>query len=154
MYSANETSLFFNLQPSKTFSFQDFCNGDIKCKEWVTILLTYSADGSDKLLSLVTEKIVSPCCFRNVKRLLTKYETNTNSLAIKIFGECSTQLDRKQGARNCKILLFVDQHAAHSKNDRLFCNTEVVLFHLIVPASYSLKTWESSMHLGAITGSS
>jgi hypothetical protein len=105
MYSANESSLFFNLQPSKTFSFEDFCHGGIKYKEWLPYS-SHSADGSDKLLSLVTKKILSPCCYRNVKRLPPKYETNTNSFMIKIFGKYRTQLYRKLSAKNCKFLLF------------------------------------------------
>jgi hypothetical protein len=52
-------------------------------------------DGSDKLPSLVTGK-QSPRCFKNIKGLPTKYETNTNSrMTIKIADDYLTELDRK-----------------------------------------------------------
>jgi hypothetical protein len=45
-----------------------------------------NADGSDKLLPLVTEKYESPHCFKNGKRLPAKYEANTNSwMTTRIF---------------------------------------------------------------------
>jgi hypothetical protein len=37
-------------------------------------------------------------------------------MTTKIFEDYLTQLDRKLGARNRKILLFIDQCAAHPKN--------------------------------------
>jgi hypothetical protein len=53
IYNADEASLFFNLHPSKTFTFQgDFCHGGIKSKQWVTVL-AFSADSSDNLPPLV-----------------------------------------------------------------------------------------------------
>jgi hypothetical protein len=93
IYNADETSLFFSLQPSKTFTFQDFCHDGIKSKQWVTVFLACNADGSDKLSPLVIGKYKNPCCFKNVKRLPTKYEANTDSwMTIKIFEDYLTQL--------------------------------------------------------------
>jgi hypothetical protein len=47
--NADETCLFFSLQPSKTLIFLGhFCCGGTKSKQWVTVLLTCNADGSDK----------------------------------------------------------------------------------------------------------
>jgi hypothetical protein len=54
--SADETGLFFNLQPNKTIAFQDFCRCTIKSKEWASVLLACNADGCDKLPLLVTGK--------------------------------------------------------------------------------------------------
>lgn len=52
----------------------------------VTALLASNADGSDKLPPLITTKHQSPFCFKNVKRLPTKYEANMNSwMTTKIF---------------------------------------------------------------------
>jgi hypothetical protein len=60
----------------------------------------------------------SNCCFKNVKRLPTKYEDNTNSwMTTKMFEDFLTELDRKLGAENRKILLFIDHYAAHPKNN-------------------------------------
>jgi hypothetical protein len=61
---------------AKPSLFEEIFDG-IKSKQWV-IVLTCNADGSDKLPPLVTGKYKSPCCFKNVKRLPTKYEANTN----------------------------------------------------------------------------
>jgi hypothetical protein len=52
-------------------------------------------------------------------------------MTTKIFEDYHTQLGRKLGANNRKILHFIDQHAAHSKNTKLFRNIEVVF----VPAN-------------------
>jgi hypothetical protein len=50
IYNADETGLFFDLQPGKTFTFLgDFCHGGKKSKQWVIVLLTCNADGSNKL---------------------------------------------------------------------------------------------------------
>jgi hypothetical protein len=86
IYNADEPSLFFNLQCSKTFTFQrDFFHGSIKSKQWVIVLLC-NADGSETLPPLVTGKCGSTCCIKNVKRLPTKYTSNTNSwMTTKIF---------------------------------------------------------------------
>jgi hypothetical protein len=67
IYIANETCVFFNRQPSKTFNFRDVCHGGIIPKQRVTVLLAGKADGTDKLPPLVTRKYRSQCCFRNVK---------------------------------------------------------------------------------------
>jgi hypothetical protein len=80
MYNADETSLFINLQPIKTFTFLgDFCRGGVKSKQWVTVLIICSAYGSDKLPLLAIGKHKCPHCFKNIKRLPTKYEANANS---------------------------------------------------------------------------
>jgi hypothetical protein len=127
-YNGDETNLFFNLQPSKAFTFLgDFCHGGIKSKQWVTVLLTCNSDGSDELPPLVIGKYKIPRCFKNVKRLPTTYEANMNSwMTTKIFKDYLTQLDRKLGAKNHKILLFIDQCAAYPKNTTSLSNIKVI----------------------------
>jgi hypothetical protein len=86
MYNSDETSLFFNLRPTQTFTFRAyFCHGGVKYKQCVTVPLACNTDCSEKLPPLVIGKYKSPYCFKNVKRLPTKYEANTNSWMIKIF---------------------------------------------------------------------
>jgi hypothetical protein len=47
--NADETGLFFSLQPSKTLTFQGhFCHGGTKSKQQVTVFAC-NEDGSDKL---------------------------------------------------------------------------------------------------------
>jgi hypothetical protein len=41
-------------------------------------------------------------------------------MTTKIFEDYLTQPDRKVGAKNCKILLFIDQHAAHAATSKLY----------------------------------
>jgi hypothetical protein len=55
--NTDEKGLLFNLQARKNFSFQRyFYHGGIKSKQWVTVLLAFNEDGSDKLPYLVTGK--------------------------------------------------------------------------------------------------
>jgi hypothetical protein len=59
------------------------------------------------------------------------------------------------GAKNPKILLFIDQCAAHPENTIFLSKTSKLYFSwLTVPASYSLWIWESSMHSSVNTESS
>jgi hypothetical protein len=77
----------------------------------------YNADGSGKLLPLVNVKHKMSCCFKNIKRLPTKYGANTYSwMTIKISEDYLLHLDRKLGAKNHKIFVFVGQCTAHPKN--------------------------------------
>jgi hypothetical protein len=48
-------------------------------------------------------------------------------MTIKISEDFLTQLDRKLAAKSSKILLFIDQCAAHPKNTT-FLNTNKVVF--------------------------
>jgi hypothetical protein len=129
--NVDETGLFFSLQPSKTLTFRgDFCRGGIKSEKWVTVLHACNVDGSDKLPPLVTKKYKIPHCFNSVKRLPTKYEANTYSwMTTKIFEDYLTQLDRKLGARNRKISLFIDQCTAHLKNTTFLSNNVFLPAH-------------------------
>jgi hypothetical protein len=80
IHNADEAHLFFSLQPSKTLTFlEEFCHGGMKSEHRVAVLLACNADGSDKLPPLVIGKYRSPRCFKNVRRLPTKYKANTNS---------------------------------------------------------------------------
>jgi hypothetical protein len=50
---------------------------------------------------LVSGRYKIPQCFKNVKRLPTKFEANTNSwMNNKIFEDYVIQVDRKLGAKN------------------------------------------------------
>jgi hypothetical protein len=127
IYNADETGLFFNLQPSHTLDFRgNPCHGGTKSKQRVTVLLACNADGTDKLPPMVIGKYKNPRCFKNVRTLPTKYEANKNSwITAKLFEDYLIHLDRKMGGKNRKILLFIDQCAAHPKNVFLR-NIEVV----------------------------
>jgi hypothetical protein len=105
----------------------DSCHGDTKSKQWVSVLLACSAGGSSELPPLVIGKCKSLHCFKNVKRLHAKYEANTNSwMTTKILEDYLTQLDRKLGAKNHKILLFIDHCVAYRNNTIFLRNIKVV----------------------------
>jgi hypothetical protein len=91
------------------------------------VLLACNANGSNKLPSLISGKYKSPHCFKNVKRLPTKYEANTKSLmTTNIFEDYLTQ--QKTGGKNHKFLLFIDRWAAYPKNTTFLRNIRVA-FH-------------------------
>jgi hypothetical protein len=70
-------------------------------------------------------------CFKNAKRLPAKYEANKNSwINTKLSEDYLTQLDRKFGAKNCKILLLIDQCTAHIKN--------TIFLRNIIPPTFRL----------------
>jgi hypothetical protein len=88
----------------------DFCHDGTKSKHRVTVLLGCNAGSTEKLLSLVNGKYNKRHCFRNVKKLPTKYEANSNSwMSSATLEEFLVQLDRQIGSKNRKTLLFIDQ---------------------------------------------
>jgi len=113
--NVDKTGLFHNLQPSMTLTYKsNSCHGGTKSKQRVTVLLGCNADGTEKLLPLVIDKYNKPHCFRNVKKLPTKCTANSNSWTSSATCEkFLVQLRHQTGAKNRKILLFIDQCAAH-----------------------------------------
>jgi hypothetical protein len=66
IHNANETGIFFSLQPRKIFTFQgDFCHDGTKSREHVTVLLACNADGSDIKVHVVSW--ISKDCLQNMK---------------------------------------------------------------------------------------
>jgi hypothetical protein len=86
-----------------------------------------NADFSDKLPPLVTGIYKTPLCFKNAKGPPTIYESNTNSwMTTEISEDYLTQVDKKLGAKNLKILLFVAHSAVHLKKTTFLSNIKVV----------------------------
>jgi hypothetical protein len=70
IYNADGTGLFFNPQPSKTFTFRgDFCHAGIKSEHQITVLLVCNADCSDKLdnRKVHVASRMSRDCLQNMK---------------------------------------------------------------------------------------
>jgi hypothetical protein len=83
-----------------------------------------------------------------VEKLPKKYDTNTNSwITSMIFEDCPIQLDRKIGAIDKKILLFLDQCAIHL-NTIYLQNMRLCFSQLSVQVSCSFTA--SSMQSNAI----
>lgn len=129
IFNADETGLFYNLLPSKTLSFRgESCHGGKHSKQRLTVLLFTNCDGSEKLPPIVVGKALKPRCFKSVKTLPTKYHANKNAwMTRNLFTLQLQALDAKMGAQNRKIILFVDNCAAHTETISLR-NVKVCLF--------------------------
>lgn len=80
VYNADETGLLFRMLPDKTLTMKGSdCSGGKRSKERITVLVCANMDGSDKLPLLVIGKFQNPRCFKNVKTLPTKYDSNTKA---------------------------------------------------------------------------
>jgi hypothetical protein len=98
-----------------------------------------NSDFSGKLPPVVTGKCRSPLCFKNAKRLPTKYEANTNSwMTNKIFEDYLAQLDRKLGTKNRKLLLLLITLLPIRRTPHFLAISKLYFSQLTVPASYSL----------------
>ena len=128
IFNADETRLFYNLQPSKTLTYKgDSLHGGTKSKQKVAVLLGCNANGTEKLPPLVIGKYNKTHCFRNIKKHPTKYTVNSNSwMTSATFEECLLQLDCQIGAKNRKILLFIDKCAAHPRDTPALKNIKVI----------------------------
>lgn len=118
IFNADETGLFFNVLPCKTFSFKgEACHGGKLSKVRLTVLLITNSDGSEKLPPLVIGKSAKPRCFKNVRTLPTKYAANKKAWMTSIlFEKQLTALDALMGVKHRKILLFLDRCPAHPTN--------------------------------------
>ena len=73
IYKAEETGLFYDLEPNKTLCYRDEkCFGEKKRTMRLTVLLAVNADGNDKLKPFMKGWAIKPQCFRNVKTLPTR----------------------------------------------------------------------------------
>ena len=70
VFNADETALFFQLLPSKTYTYKgDPCHGGKNSKQRLTLMIGTNMDGSEKLPILAIGKSAKPRCFQNVKKL-------------------------------------------------------------------------------------
>jgi hypothetical protein len=130
VYNADETGLFFNVLPDRTLAYKgESCHGGKHSKDRLTVLLCVNSDGSDKHLPIVIGKSPKPRCFKNVKKLPTKYHANGKAwMTTEIFCSFLHTLDAQMGAQNRQIILFVDNCAAHPKDTSFLRNVKVVRY--------------------------
>lgn len=107
--------------PEKTLAFAgDPCHGGKHSKERVTVLIGSNMSGTEKLPMLVIGKSKAPRCFKGVKSLPVLYEANKKAwVTQQIFESYVRRLDRKFDLEGRKILLFVDNCAAHGHINNL-----------------------------------
>jgi hypothetical protein len=114
VFNADECGLFFNLLPDKTYAFKgESCHGGKRS----AVLVCANMDGSEKLPLQVIGKSEKPRCFKHVKSLPCTYRHNSIAwMTCALFVEFLTCLKRRMAAKNRKILPFVEQCAAHTKD--------------------------------------
>ena len=79
IFNANETGLFYKLQPDKTPAFKgQKCSGSKKAKDRFTVLVGASMMG-EKLPLVVVGKSKSPQCFKGVRSVPLDYFANTKA---------------------------------------------------------------------------
>lgn len=128
VFNADETGLFYNMQPEQTLAFKgESCHGGKRSKERLTVLLCANEDGSEKLPALVIGKFEKPRCFKNLKRLPCQYTFNRKAwMTAAMFSTYLQQLDSKMGAKNRKILLLLDNAPCHPSDMSHLRNVKVV----------------------------
>lgn len=111
--NGDETCLFLKLQPTEIINFcGDSCHDACVCACACACVRTRVC-----------------VCFKDIKKLRTKYDANSNPEIITITTEdyCK-QLGWKVGAKIQEILLFTDHCAAHSKNTTFLTHIRVQCF--------------------------
>jgi hypothetical protein len=95
----------------------------------VTVLLCVNSDGSDKQVPIVIGKSPKPRCFKDIKKLPSKYHANNKAwTTTHTFSSFLRSLDASMGVQNRNILLFVDNCAAHPKNTSFLRNVKVIQY--------------------------
>jgi hypothetical protein len=97
IYNADQTGLFYVL-PDRTLALEgESCNGGKNSKDRLTVLLCVNSDASDKEVPTVIGKSPKLRCFKNVKKLPTKYHTNNKAWMTRHFFFISAFIRRKYG---------------------------------------------------------
>jgi len=126
IFNVNETALFYNLQPSKTLTYKgDSSHGGTKSKKRATVLLGCNNNGTDKLSPLVTEHSATfQICKKYPHQIHSKFHSWMTSVT---FEEFLMYLEHQRGAKNRKILPFMDQCAAHPRDTTALKNIKVIV---------------------------
>jgi hypothetical protein len=116
VYNADETGLFFSLLPDRTLAYKgESCRGGKHSKDRLTVLLCVNSDGSDKQVPIVIGKSPKPRCFKNVKKLPTKYHPNgkawmtTDFLFVPPFFRCANGGAKQTNYSFCRELCSASQ---------------------------------------------
>jgi hypothetical protein len=128
VYNADETGLFYQCLPNKTFTFRGHAaSRPVKeSKQRLTLLLGANMDGSDKLEPLVIGKAANPRCFKGVKSLPVLYKSNAKAwMTSTIWTEWLQKFDRRMRDEKRHVLLIIDNCPAHPKVSNL-SNAKVV----------------------------
>lgn len=129
--NANESNIFYHMQPEQTLAFKgDSCHGAKCSKERVTALFCANEDGSEKLPVLILGKFAKPRCFKNLKMLPCSYNFNKKAwMTSSLFSNFLQQLDNKMGAEARKILLFADSAPTQTEVRQHFSSGRTVVVY-------------------------
>jgi hypothetical protein len=94
----------------------------------ITVLLRVNSDGSDKHVPTVIGKSPKPRCFKDIKKLHSKYHANNKAWMTTDFFLFMFSLDASMGAQSRNILLFVDNCAAHPNDTSFVRNVKVIRY--------------------------
>lgn len=120
VFNADEGALFFKCLPGKTMALKnENCKNEKKSKERITMMVGCNMTGTEKLPMFVIGKSKRPRCFKGVKSLPVRYDSNKNAwMTGYLFEKWLADLDEKFTKENRKVLLFVDNCSAHVKDVR------------------------------------
>ena len=114
LYNANELGLFFKVLSKKTLHLKDEkCTGGKHSKIRATGLAAAKMNG-DKPPMFVIGKSKKPRCFKNIKKLLCRYQGQNKSwMGATLFEEWVRELDNQFEKENQKVALIIDDCTAH-----------------------------------------
>ena len=115
IFNADETALFYKLQPNKSLTLQgEDCHGGKRSKERLTILPCSNMTRTEKLPLLVIGKSAKPRCFTGVKTLPCGYRNNKTAwMTSYLFTEWIKQQDKKFAKQKRKVAMVIDNCRAH-----------------------------------------
>lgn len=117
VFNADETGLFYECLPDRTLCLKnEKCHGGKNSKVRVTLLLCANMDGSQKLKLLMIGKSAKPRCFKNIRSFPVEYRANKKAwMTALLFSEWLLSLNQAMKEEKRKILLFIDNCAAHNE---------------------------------------
>ncbi|CAB4439638.1 unnamed protein product [Rhizophagus irregularis] len=129
VYNANETALFWDLEPSKTLAHGPMA-GTKKSKSRVTVLLLCNALG-DKLTPVFIHKHQNPRALKGIKKETLPvyyYWNNKGWMQTSIFQRWLKKLDEDMRKVRQNILLLLDNCSSHVVDESILTNVKVHFF--------------------------
>ena len=115
VYNADETALYWKLEPNKTLSSGPI-TGTKKPKDRITIMLACNATGTHKLPAVFIHKYKNPKCIRNIEKKTLPvwyYWNNSSWMQRSIFQLWIKQVNQQMRNQHRNILLLVDNVSSH-----------------------------------------
>lgn len=127
---------FYKFLPDRTLQMKgEKCHGGKRSKERLTLMVAANMSGTEKLPLLVIGKFENPRCFKGIESLPVIYRANKKAWMVSfIFEEWLRNLDRRFLREKRKVLLFVDNCAAHPK----VLNLKSITLNFLPPNTTSL----------------